>query len=432
MNRLIAWTGVVISILIPAVTLAAPPKVVKAVPDNGAEQVDAAITELRVIFDQPMSTKGWSVVGGGDAFPMTGRPHWIGDDTIVLPITLKPGHEYALSINSESFQNFRNAQGEAAVPYPIHFVTASVAPPLTPAANDAAIAKLREALANDYAYLDVHRVDWDAAFAEATPKLEHAKMARQFAIAAGKLLAKANDMHIWLKVGETTVPAAIRRVDPNCGIPALMQLVPNFAAKSSIVMTGQFDDGIGYVMIREFSGDASALAPAMDALTRAKAVIVDVRTNSGGDELLAQQVAGCFVSSPQVYARDVIRQDGKDSEPLDRVLPPNAQHPMFGGKVAVLIGPENMSSCESFIEMMKTSPNCTTIGGKTWGSSGRPVPHDLGNGVTVMLPSWRDLRVDGSCIEGVGLTPDVAVEYTSGGGDDAVLDKALALLRGGN
>jgi C-terminal processing protease CtpA/Prc len=148
--------------------------------------------------------------------------------------------------------------------------------------------------------------------------------------------------------------------------------------------------------------------------------------------LLARQLAGCFVTAPQTYAKDIIRQNGKDSDPLDRVLQPNAQRPTFTGKVALLIGPENMSSCESFIMMMKTCPNCTTIGQKTWGSSGNPKPHDLGNGVTVMLPSWRDLRVDGTCFEGEGLTPDIIIADLPDASDDPVLDKALAVLRGTN
>src|SRR5208282_4789685 len=96
--------------------------------------------------------------------------------------------------------------------------------------------------------------------------------------------------------------------DPNCSIPVLMRLVPNCQPENAMVWTGRYDDRIGYVMIRNFTGDASSLSPALDALQGCSAVIVDVRTNSGGDEILAQQFAGCFVTTPQVYARDVIRQ----------------------------------------------------------------------------------------------------------------------------
>jgi hypothetical protein len=42
-------------------------------------------------------------------------------------------------------------------------------------------------------------------------------------------------------------------------------------------------------------------------------------------------------------------------------------------------------------------------------SSGNPKPHELPNGVTIVIPSWQDLRLDGSCFEGEGLRPDVEV-----------------------
>jgi len=416
--------------------LASPPTVIKAVPDNGATDVDPSITELRITFDQPMNQGGFSFVGGGPNFPGNGRAHWIDDKTCVLPIALRPDQEFSLSINSETFRNFQSKAGEPATPYPITFDTAAAAgaaksPPLTPDVNDAAIAKLREDLQKDYAYLDVHKVDWDQAFADAKPALEAAKTSRQFAVAAGKMLARANDMHIWLSAGQQIVPAAIRRIDPNCRVATLMRAVPNFTMKNGPVATGMFDGGIAYVLIGGFSSDASTLVPALDALANATAIIVDVRTNSGGDEDVAQQFAGCFVTLPQPYAQDIIRQGGRDSPLLQRVLQPNAQRPTFSGKVALLIGPENMSSCESFILMMKTSPNCTTIGAKTYGSSGNPKPHDLGNGVTVMLPSWRDLRLDGSLLEGTGITPDIPIDGGAGA-DDPILDRALALLRTGN
>ena len=422
-HRAVCHAVMVLS-LFSCVAMAAAPKVVKAVPDNGAIDVDPGTTELRVTFDQAMDMGGFSFVGGGESFPGSGaQSHWIDETTCVLPIALKPAHSYWLSINSNRFQNFRSKQGEPATPYPISFVTAEAAgtPPLTPELNEAAIAKLRQALQDDYAYLELHKVDWNQEFALAEPALKKAKTAQQFAATAGKILAKADDMHIWLMAGKVLIPAKIRRVDPNCSIPVLMRLVPNCQPKNAMVWTGRYDDGIAYVMIRNFTGDASSLSPALDALQNCSAVIVDVRTNSGGDELLARQFAGCFVTAPQTYAKDIIRRGGKDSPVYERVLDPNPSRPIFGGKVALLIGPENMSSCESFIMMMKTLPNCTTIGQKTYGSSGNPRPHDLGNGVTVMLPSWRDLRLDGTCFEGEGLTPDIQVDGGGGSVDDPVL-----------
>jgi C-terminal processing protease CtpA/Prc len=92
-----------------------------------------------------------------------------------------------------------------------------------------------------------------------------------------------------------------------------------------------------------------------------------------------------------------------------------------------------MSSCESFLLMMKQVPGCKLVGGKSYGSSGNPKPFDLGNGVTVFLPSWQDLRLDGSLLEGEGIAPDISVQTTEADllTKDPVLDAALAYLRSG-
>ena len=81
--------------------------------------------------------------------------------------------------------------------------------------------------------------------------------------------------------------------------------------------------------------------------------------------------------------------------------------------------------------MMKKAFDVTIVGQKTAGSSGNSQPYDLGNGVTIMIPSWQALRPDGSCWEGEGIAPDVFVPCTSRDfrDRDPTLDKALELLR---
>ena len=48
---------------------AAPPKVVVTSPDNGEIDVDPAMRQIQVDFDQAMNPDSFSVVGGGPSFP---------------------------------------------------------------------------------------------------------------------------------------------------------------------------------------------------------------------------------------------------------------------------------------------------------------------------------------------------------------------------
>ena len=81
--------------------------------------------------------------------------------------------------------------------------------------------------------------------------------------------------------------------------------------------------------------------------------------------------------------------------------------------------------------MMEQAKDCTVVGQPTFGSSGNPKPCELSNGVTVLLPSWQDMDLDGTLIEGKGLQPDVLVECTQKDFEsgDPILAKALELLR---
>jgi C-terminal processing protease CtpA/Prc len=81
---------------------------------------------------------------------------------------------------------------------------------------------------------------------------------------------------------------------------------------------------------------------------------------------------------------------------------------------------------------MKQVPGTVVVGAASQGSSGNPKPHDLGNGVTVLLPSWKDLTPDGQEMEGVGVPPDIEVKASPAdfNTSDPVLEAALARLRG--
>ena len=427
-----------------ATARAEPPKVVKASPDNKDENVDPATKELRVVFDQPMDPSGYSVVGGGPNFPeIVGKPRWEDARTFVMRMRLKPNHQYHLSLNNPTFTNFRSKTGEAATPYPISFKTGAAKAPADPAKESAERHKeaahlLRRAVDADYAYRDLRGADWDALFKEAAPRLEGADSPRAFAEEAAKVLGHAKDLHVWLKAGDEIVPSTRRSVAPNFNARVLPRLVPELKQHGTTVLTGRFEDGVVYVALGTWEAkepqalEEAYAAVAAAAAAKAPAIIVDVRPNSGGDEIIARQFAGCFVGEPKVYAKNTTRAGGKWSQVYDRVVEPNRGRPAYRGKVVVLTGPANMSSCESFILMMKQAPDCTLVGERTYGSSGNPQPQNLGNGVTVFLSSWKDMLPDGSPLEGKGIAPDVEVKSTPADfrAADPVLAAALKVARG--
>lgn len=421
--------------------VALPPRVVRATPGDGERAADPGLAELRVEFDQPMDPGGLSVVGGGPKFPkFIGRGRWPDDRTFIWGWQLEPDHDYWLSINSDRFTNFRSRAGESAIAHPIAFRTAAQTTgrvaASAPGQNLSAAQHLRRAILEDYSYADRPGVDWAKRIGPFLMRLEAAKEPRAFAEIAAKMLEPAKDVHLWFDVGGQHVPTFRRDAAWNISTRQLPRLVPGWREHNPIVSTGQFEDGVRYACVRGWPADGAAqiepLFGAMgDATAAGKPLIIDVRANGGGSEPLAATVAGCFTGKSVAYAKHATRAGGRFAEPVERTLEPNPARPPFRGRVAVLIGPGTVSSSESFAMMMKQAPHCLLIGAPTAGCSGNPKPVDLGNGVTAFVPSWRDLRLDGTCIEGEGFAPDirVAVKPADFARSDPVIDAALRALR---
>jgi hypothetical protein len=305
--------------------------------------------------------------------------------------------------------------------------------------NKEATDKLRRAVNEKYSYRDLRGVDWDKMFERYGLSMERAKTPREFAEVAARMLNNAKDMHLWVKIDGKTIGGFRRNIFRNYNQDTLERMIPKWRRHSERVSTGRFDDGIGYVMINSWTVEKpETLEFAFNALKEfsdCRGIIIDVRPNGGGGEGLARQFAGCFVDKSVVYAKHVYRKadDPEGWGPIrERVLRPNKGRPQYRGKVAVLMGRANMSSCEAFLLMMKQVPNCKLVGDKSYGSSGNPKPVDLGNGVTVWLPSWKALGPDGSCFEEKGIKPDITVRTTVRQlqRSDRVLEAALKLLRG--
>jgi hypothetical protein len=103
------------------------PKVVKLTPKNGDKAVSPDLKVIRVEFDTPMNTGGFSFTGGGPTFPTIPegqRPRWSRDGkTCTLPVELKPDTQYELGLNSVSHKNFASRWGVPLEPVAYQFHT---------------------------------------------------------------------------------------------------------------------------------------------------------------------------------------------------------------------------------------------------------------------------------------------------------------------
>jgi len=434
--------SLLVFLLTPLINAQEPPKVVALEPLHQAADVDAKVLKTLVVtFNQPMSTTGWSFCGGGPKFPkIVGKPRWKNNRTCEVDVALEPEHEYYILLNCPAGGNFRSAKGVKVPPTPWSFTTLPAKLPNQReqrSLNKKAFKALQDGLAKNYSYYDLRGLKWNKIYKKSSKKILAAKTTGAWTSAVGKMLEPANDIHLYLRHGDKGVATGRRAVDPLFRKHLLERYLAEQRPLGDLALVGRTKDGMGYLLIRGWKQalDLDKVDTALGKLRDAKALIVDVRPNSGGDERLARRVAQWFVRDTKVYAKNRYRT-GKGKKGfgpvLDRKITGNTdEEKRFGGPVVVLTSRYVMSSCEAFVLMMKQADDCTVVGQPTYGSSGNPKPHDLPNGVTIVIPSWQALLPDGSCFEGVGVAPDLEVPVEPDELDkrDPIFERALETLR---
>jgi carboxyl-terminal processing protease len=230
--------------------------------------------------------------------------------------------------------------------------------------------------------------------------------------------------------------------------------------------TLKLPDDVAYHAIQSFS-DPRFEKDAIDFIkehSTAKAIIIDVRGNHGGDtpgDLLAALVTKPYTGWVELSAMSVgllkaygdmqVKVDEKsDAEaygyygglhdffhrpmlykPGDLIKP--SSDPLYTGKLIVLADQVCASACEDFLMPLKVTSRATIIGDITYGSSGQPKVVDYGNGMVLRVGAKRMLFGDGSPFEGVGIKPDIELLPTPeqiAAHEDPVLTEAVQLAQG--
>lgn len=415
-----------------------PPAVEKLEPAHLTAGLDAAsCKQLVITFDQDMDPTTHSLCGGGASFPKVNGTAWRDARTFVLDVELASDRIYSTEIACAASGGFRAKNGAMLRPVPWRFATRGE--PL--ADGDAALAtqRLFDAIRDHYSYRDRLGIDWTELERSRHDAMVKAPDGPSLALWVTEVLATAQDPHVSVRWRDATVPTFWRPSGPNFDQRGLLAAMPKVARAGKIALTARTEDNIGYLLVgsfaREQQKEFEQAIEGLRGLLDCKALVLDVRTNSGGDENLARRLAAFFVAGEKVYAshrtRDPKAPKGfRDVE--HRSLRGNGEPDFFANPVAVLMGPANMSTAEAFLLMMKQAPQAILVGTDSYGSSGNPLPHTLLASLSVMLPSWQALRPDGTMFEGEGIAPHIHVEATPAqlATEDPVLREALVRLRG--
>ncbi len=160
-----------------------------------------------------------------------------------------------------------------------------------------------------------------------------------------------------------------------------------------------------------------------------RALVLDLRYNSGGAALAAHYAMGHFLDRSQVVIVTVDRAESRR-----RWVPFGKEERRFHGDLVVLVSPQSGSASELLAAVLQEQGRATIVGQQTPGAVLGARPFALPDG-GILLYSVEDLlTARGVRLEGVGVRPDIVTPFPPTledlrNGRDATLDRALELLR---
>jgi len=202
------------------------------------------------------------------------------------------------------------------------------------------------------------------------------------------------------------------------------------------------ESGLGYLRINTFSADYNLMADLwvhyIDRMIEAQVpgLILDVRTNGGGNARLALDFVGYFFDHEIPLVRRFYyneRTDAFEPEEVISRIEPGPEH--YEGQIAVLVGPYCVSACESFTYAMTQEDRAIVVGhyptAGAFGEVGRG-QYEMPGDLSMQFPTGRPESPGGELIiEGVGIEPDVTVPVTEAsalGEQDTLLREAVDAL----
>lgn len=202
------------------------------------------------------------------------------------------------------------------------------------------------------------------------------------------------------------------------------------------------DSGLGYIKINTFDDDYHLMAQLWERYIQdfkdneVPGIILDLRSNSGGNSNLANNFAGFFFDKQfDLYRRAYYNETTGQFEFADQPEQIKPAPIFFDRPLAVLVSPDCVSACEGFAYTLQHDGRATIVGSApsagAFGEVGRG-QYRLPEGLNMQLPTGRPETMDGQVpIEGTGVIPDILVPVTEEsalGKVDSVLQAAIDAL----
>jgi len=288
-----------------------------------------------------------------------------------------------------------------------------------------------------YPYFIHKNIDWDSVYQVYAYRIHDSISDQELFDIVGEMTLVLKDIHVHFKSSYGTYhyskKANYPENPPDSAINYLDEISIN---NSKGIFASVANTNYSYLRIKTFVGDEvdfSEIYLSLGSIKNKDGLIIDIRSNGGGNEMNGRKIAGRFVETQTPY-RNARERNGPNwndfSSWYKSVLPSNG-YLNYNNPVILLTNRRVYSSSELFVLMMKSYPDLIIVGDTTGGASANPQKRVLPNGWQYYVSSWQAASLDYTLIEDNGFAPDHYVYMTESSideGKDLILEKAIAIL----
>lgn len=288
-----------------------------------------------------------------------------------------------------------------------------------------------------YPYFIHKGINWDSVHSEYSSRIHETTSMHELSDLIGEMTMVLKDIHVRFTSSFGTYHYSKKLNYPENPPDNAFTYLDTILSNNSIGAFGYLaNTNFVYLRINTFIGstaDFSDLAAMLDHIASTDGLVVDIRSNGGGNEINGRAIAGRFTETDTPYRYSRVRDGSSwsDFTSWRESLLTSTNYLDYHKPVILLTNRRVYSSAELFVLMMKTYDQLTIVGDTTGAASANPAERSLSNGWQYYVSTWQAASLNYELIEDNGIAPDhyvLMTEESIAEGRDLILEKAIDLL----